>query len=127
MPVKTVLAVITFCLLLVLPQFVPAVANLKSFDWRTISAVWDMPIPKLPGATDTVVLEHARARRLDVLAPRNLLDPNHELDHFYESLRKGETIRVLHYGDSPTTADLVTGDVRALLQKQFGDAGTGFT
>ncbi len=33
---------------------------------------------------------------------------------------------MLHYGDSPTTADLITADARALLQKQFGDAGSGF-
>ncbi len=35
-------------------------------------------------------------------------------------------VTVLHYGDSPTTADLITGDVRALLQARFGDAGHGF-
>jgi lysophospholipase L1-like esterase len=35
--------------------------------------------------------------------------------------------RILHYGDSPTTADLITGDTRQLLQKRFGDAGHGFT
>jgi len=131
-PAKTALSVVTFVGILALPQFVPAWGNLsvpqvKKFDWRTIPAVWDMPLPKLPGIADAVVLEKARAQRLEVLAPKNLLDPNHELDHFYEALRKGETTRVVHYGDSPTTADLVTGDVRALLQKQFGDAGTGFT
>jgi lysophospholipase L1-like esterase len=54
------------------------------------------------------------------------------LDHFYQSLfriEKGErdaVTRIVHYGDSPTTADLITGDVRALLQERFGDAGHGF-
>jgi lysophospholipase L1-like esterase len=33
---------------------------------------------------------------------------------------------VLHYGDSPTTADLITGDVRSLLQERFGDGGYGY-
>jgi lysophospholipase L1-like esterase len=33
---------------------------------------------------------------------------------------------VLHYGDSPTTADLITADIRAGLQAKFGDAGHGF-
>src|SRR6185437_13023592 len=28
--------------------------------------------------------------------------------------------------DSPTTADLFTGDIRALLQARFGNAGHGF-
>jgi lysophospholipase L1-like esterase len=126
-PVKTALAVATFMGIMVLPEFVPALAHLKSFDWHAIPLVWDMPLPKIAGIEDAVVLEKARAQRLEILAPKNLLDPDHELDHFYEALRKGETTRVVHYGDSPTTADLVTGDVRALLQKQFGDAGAGFT
>ena len=34
---------------------------------------------------------------------------------------------ILHYGDSPTTADLITGDVRAQMQNRFGDAGRGYT
>jgi lysophospholipase L1-like esterase len=58
--------------------------------------------------------------------PKNLEDPGHELDHFYRALLKGGITRVVHYGDSPTTADLITADARAMLQKQFGDAGSGF-
>jgi lysophospholipase L1-like esterase len=55
------------------------------------------------------------------------------LDHFYAALwrtERGEPLaitRILHYGDSPTTADLITGDTRQLLQQRFGDAGHGFT
>ena len=54
------------------------------------------------------------------------------LDAFYRALRRtgnrepGAVTRIVHYGDSPTTADLITGDVRALLQARFGDAGHGF-
>jgi lysophospholipase L1-like esterase len=52
------------------------------------------------------------------------------LDSFYRALarteRKESVTRIVHYGDSPTTADLITGDVRALLQARFGDAGHGF-
>jgi lysophospholipase L1-like esterase len=39
----------------------------------------------------------------------------------------GGVVTILHYGDSPTTADLITGDVRAQLQSRFGDAGRGYT
>jgi lysophospholipase L1-like esterase len=39
----------------------------------------------------------------------------------------GGVVTILHYGDSPTTADLITGDVRAQLQRRFGDAGRGYT
>ena len=54
------------------------------------------------------------------------------LDAFYGALRRtgnrepGAVTRIVHYGDSPTTADLITGDVRALLQARFGNAGHGF-
>jgi lysophospholipase L1-like esterase len=61
-----------------------------------------------------------------------LEDSNRGLDHFYQALwrtekgQPGAVTRIVHYGDSPTTADLVTGDIRKMLQKRFGDAGHGF-
>ncbi|HUP03468.1 MAG TPA: GDSL-type esterase/lipase family protein [Bryobacteraceae bacterium] len=61
-----------------------------------------------------------------------LNDANGALDSFYEALWRterrepGAVTHIVHYGDSPTTADLITGDVRAILQKRFGDAGHGF-
>src|ERR1700749_4377902 len=60
-----------------------------------------------------------------------LIDDSGALDPFFAALRNLETgkpgvVTVLHYGDSPTTADLITGDTRALLQQRFGDAGHGF-
>jgi lysophospholipase L1-like esterase len=52
------------------------------------------------------------------------------LDSFYRALartdRKESVTRIVHYGDSPTTADLITGDIRTLLQARFGNAGHGF-
>lgn len=62
-----------------------------------------------------------------------LVDGAKELDSFYAALwqleqsPKSGVVTVLHYGDSPTTADLITGDVRATLQDRFGDAGRGYT
>lgn len=62
----------------------------------------------------------------------NLEVPEGSLDRFFNALRRVETrqtgaiVRVLHYGDSPTTADSITADVRALFQARFGDAGHGF-
>jgi len=59
-------------------------------------------------------------------------DRNEALDGFYKALSRAErgepgaVTRMVHYGDSPTTADLITGDIRALLQQRFGDAGHGF-
>lgn len=72
-------------------------------------------VPKQPGV---VVAPPKEVPDLDV--------PPGSLDSFYTSLRKGGTTRILHYGDSPTTADSITSDVRRLLQQRFGDAGHGF-
>jgi lysophospholipase L1-like esterase len=63
-------------------------------------------------------------------APPLYDDSGGALDGFYAALasterREGVT-RIVHYGDSPTTADLITGDVRYMLQAKFGDAGHGF-
>jgi lysophospholipase L1-like esterase len=58
-----------------------------------------------------------------------LEDDGGVLDHFFAALSRtasGGVARVVHYGDSPTTADLITGDVRSLLQQRFGNAGHGF-
>jgi hypothetical protein len=67
-----------------------------------------------------------------VAAIPNLEIPPESLDDFYAALRRTETrqpgvvTRILHYGDSPVTADSITADVRRLIQARFGDAGHGF-
>lgn len=66
----------------------------------------------------------------DVSSPVAIVDPDGAMKSFYEALRRTEsglgTTRVLHYGDSPVTADSITADARSLFQRQFGDAGHGF-
>jgi lysophospholipase L1-like esterase len=68
-------------------------------------------------------------------------DPTgHALDAFYTHLQatsdclqkpadpacaEAQT-RILHYGDSVITSDFVSGTMRRLMQKKFGDAGHGF-
>ncbi len=60
----------------------------------------------------------------------HLIEPPKSLDAFYRALSRTEATqdvtRILHYGDSPVTADSITADMRSLLQQQFGDAGHGF-
>jgi len=65
-------------------------------------------------------------------ASRLFVDDSNSLDPFFADLWKLEqgqqgVVTILHYGDSPTTADLITGDIRARLQARFGDAGRGYT
>jgi lysophospholipase L1-like esterase len=80
-----------------------------------------MPAPKGP----------VTARKRPIIEP-NLIDPHDDLRAFYLALWRtelgapGAITRVLHYGDSPVTADSITADVRSLLQEHFGDAGHGF-
>ncbi|MDX2269669.1 MAG: GDSL-type esterase/lipase family protein [Bryobacter sp.] len=59
-------------------------------------------------------------------------DESNSLAPFYQALgdleshQSSSPLRIAHYGDSPTTADLITADVRELLQRQYGNAGHGF-
>jgi lysophospholipase L1-like esterase len=84
-----------------------------------------VPDPDAPGWTP----ESAANLAMD---SRYLLDQGGVLDHFYGALqalvegRRNSPVRIVHYGDSPTTADLITGDVRELLQDRFGNGGPGF-
>jgi lysophospholipase L1-like esterase len=59
-----------------------------------------------------------------------LSDPTDALEPFFKALQRTEAgqgiTRILHYGDSPVTADSITADMRSLLQERFGDAGHGF-
>ena len=64
--------------------------------------------------------------------PTSIVDTTGQMHFFYEALARtqakqpGAITRVLHYGDSPVTADSITADARAMLQAQYGDAGHGF-
>ncbi|HTM14244.1 MAG TPA: GDSL-type esterase/lipase family protein [Bryobacteraceae bacterium] len=131
-PVKTTLTVLTFAALLLVPQAFPSLKNYMSIEPKSAVAVLTFPIK--PAATEALIdplaspasLNATLNKRLVAKAPRNLSDPAHVLDHFYEALLKGEGVHIIHYGDSPTTADLITADARALLQHEFGDGGVGF-
>src|ERR1041385_8404309 len=127
MAAKTALTIITFAALILVPQVAPMLENYKSLEPRNILAVLDFPMHRQAAEeTNPIAMEELRARRLQAMAPKSLIDPAHTLDHFYESLLEGGVTRILHYGDSPTTGDLITADARAMLQKEFGDAGAGF-
>ena len=124
MPIKTGLAVLTFIGLILLPQYVPALEKFKSFNPATIPLVVDLPIKGPP--TEAVAESKSpelRAARLEATVPKNLIDPTHELDHFYAALLKGGTIRILHYGDSPTTGDLIID--KAILENRTGPREKG--
>lgn len=123
-PLKPALAILTFFGLL--SAFPSLSRDLRRLDRATVRAIFAFPPEPFGGGEiqDSIV---------PAVADAKLIDPAGDLAHFYEALERterrepGAVTRIVHYGDSPTTADLITGDVRALLQRRFGDAGHGFS
>jgi lysophospholipase L1-like esterase len=101
----------------------------------TLSGVIDF---QPPPAADVDVLPPPRAVPATAANPQrpipepNLIDKHGSLTAFYQALWRtqsklpGAVTRVLHYGDSPVTADSITADARLLFQQHYGDAGHGF-
>ncbi len=54
----------------------------------------------------------------------------HGMGYFYDSLDKiqtlGRPVRIAYFGDSFIEGDILTQDLRALLQNRFGGSGVGF-
>jgi hypothetical protein len=132
-PLRTALTIATFALLLAgVSRVVPAVSTPRIAAAGEIADFTPEATPLWP-LRPRVPAEVLAPPRVTAASPQILQDRNGSLDHFYAALwstERGEphaVTRVLHYGDSPTTADMITGDTRQLLQKRFGDAGHGFT
>lgn len=53
-----------------------------------------------------------------------------QLDKFFRSLstvkRRIEPVRIMHFGDSHTAADILTAEIRRKFQAEFGDGGAGY-
>jgi lysophospholipase L1-like esterase len=145
-PKQTALAIATFVAVLLTVHY--RVSAAKGFDPSTLRSIADfptgraslLPIIKVPPPPVSAVLAVPKPKiRGNVAIAANptldsqfLIDNDGALDHFYAALRDLRTgqsrrnVRIVHYGDSPTTADLITGDARDLLQERFGNAGPGF-
>ncbi|HUS08195.1 MAG TPA: GDSL-type esterase/lipase family protein [Bryobacteraceae bacterium] len=133
LPQKAAAAIAAFLAIAAIPDLVPAFQNYKIVNWSRLGRVAEFTSK----ATATPLTEEmARLRPGSALTTANLYpltDAGGALDHFYASLsatqdkKDGSITRILHYGDSPTTADLITADMRSTLQEQFGNAGHGFT
>ncbi len=120
-PVKTTLTIGAFA---VLSAFLPhgvrpaQLVSTLTLVRPPIAPVISPVIPKQLPPAPTVATPQPAIPDLDV--------PPGSLDAFYASLHSKGVTRILHYGDSPTTADSITSDIRRLLQEKFGDAGHGF-
>lgn len=137
-PKKTMLSVLTLVGLVVLGDRVPELKNYQLLDQQSVEQVADFHEPKKRTANpvEDAEVRLKPGRALEKKGARAqvepLEDPKGNLGSFYDALERVERgeasaeVRIAHYGDSPTTADLITADVRGLLQKQFGDAGHGY-
>ena len=145
-PKQTLLAIATFAAILLAVHY--GVSSTKGLSPSTLRPITDfptgeaslIPIVKLPPPPVPAIFAVPKPKyRKGTVAVANgtldsqfLIDNDGALDHFYAALRdlqigaSRRTVRIVHYGDSPTTADLITGDARDLLQERFGNAGPGF-
>lgn len=135
MPKKTTAAILFFAAILLGLQYAPARFKVERFD---AARVLDFRPRNLPVAQQPARFAVTKLTRPAHVVPqsaadlRGLVDPTGNLSPFYQALWRteaktpGAITRVLHYGDSPVTADSITADARMLLQQRFGDAGHGF-
>jgi lysophospholipase L1-like esterase len=95
------------------------------------------PLPPLPAAGRTFGGDWPAAAEEDGYATAaagavGIEDYGGVMAAFYDRLARterkaqGAVTRISHFGDSPVTGDLISGDARARLQARFGDAGHGF-
>jgi lysophospholipase L1-like esterase len=63
---------------------------------------------------------------------KNRIENPAGLDSFFRALnqiksgRRIEPVRIMHYGDSHTAADILTAEIRRDFQRDFGDGGPGY-
>jgi lysophospholipase L1-like esterase len=144
-PRQTLLAVATFAAILLGIHY--GLGHARGLDPASLRPVLDFPrgrssfIPVVPVAPpalpSALAVPNPAAHGITSAAAANptlesafLNEDDGALDHFYAALQQlntgDHTVRIVHYGDSPTTADLITGDAREILQQRFGNAGPGF-
>lgn len=132
-PLSTALGVAVAIGLVSAAHFVVPAAKLPSRDLFT--SLVEFTPESTPPAPLVKHVDHVEEAPISERKPGQsfLEDSSGALNAFYASLLRteskqdGKVTRIVHYGDSPTTGDLITGDVRAMLQQRFGDGGPGFT
>ncbi len=131
LPKKTasVLALLCVCFF-VLPR-VMTIGNLPKLGVDDLIAAFSLPPLHKPEPVQEEPQDETPEIQAHAPIP-HLIVPKGSLDRFFHGLRNleegkpGTVVRVLHYGDSPTTADSITADIRKILQDRFGNGGHGF-
>ncbi len=123
---------LTLAVLVTVPQYIPYQYEWRLFDWRTVPSILEFRPRPEAALTAAEAVSGVASELVPVKSPASRLqDPRDTLEPFFASLyaldrgQEGAQTRILHYGDSPTTGDLITADVRELMQQRFGDGGHG--
>jgi lysophospholipase L1-like esterase len=128
---KLLLVLVTLLALVKAPDFLPAYRDYRVVDFSTLVRIFDFA----PRKEAFAELQWNGREDVELAAGKGvhpLATPDKSLEAFFGALRRAEAkqdngvVRIVHYGDSPTTADLITADIRQMLQTQFGDAGHGY-
>jgi len=143
-PLNPMLATATFAVILLAVHLADphrgfALASLRPVvQFRTGRPAWTPVVPApVPSEVPNLAVPSPNSPAWSSAAAANLassylFDQAGALDHFYAALHdlangtRNRPVRIVHYGDSPTTADLITADARELLQAKFGNGGSGF-
>src|SRR5207302_3056766 len=132
LPKKTSLTIALFGAMMLLLNLTKlarpfAPSSVVDFRPRQTATPLSLPVPR-----KTIILNTPGAPAHFTRNAPNLIDEHDALKPFFQALwrteskQAGAVTRILHYGDSPVTADSITADVRSLMQESFGDAGHGF-
>jgi lysophospholipase L1-like esterase len=131
LPQKASLLIVCLGFWLAVVPTLPGGGSFRKYLAEAFSSLPDLPVPPAPKLLPAEVNMRSPAANIYIRSGPGI--HLHQLDGlaaFYNSLELTEQkvcrTRILHYGDSPTTADMVTDDVRQHMQKRFGDAGHGF-
>lgn len=80
----------------------------------------------------SILFMHAYSPGSSQAQVKNRVENVAGLENFFRSLtqiksgRRIEPVRVMHYGDSHTAADILTAEIRRNFQREFGDGGPGY-
>jgi len=134
LPRRTALAIGAFAIFSAALPYLPGPRRFAGLGLDEFKLALAIPLPKAAEIREIKPepATIAKPAPLEPLATPNLTFAPGSLQTFFAALERtgnkepGAVTRILHYGDSPTTADSITSDVRRLLQGRFGDAGHGF-
>src|SRR6185437_10109402 len=127
---KTVVTLVIFAALVALGPSIPGLHGFSALRTAQFASVLDFrprssPLPpERSVATTRSPIEKPATLPLKNSPPPSvpfLFDQTGALTHFYQALARteakapGAITRILHYGDSPVTADSITADARALF------------